>query len=212
MGCLCIHMAPVDWDAGGCAGGYQSYIFQKYGQALTRRYVEGSEGSVVSAQAVDGSQTAHWEGADPLSAVSGAERGRSDGSRNRSAPHLYRQKDVDRYLPLGWCHDPGMKWISSEGHLFHIKQSVDPQTEKHSRPKEKYFSFYQVKQDITGREWSTEKGQTKEDKTWKALSQESTVLLMLRRNSPQPMFLDGITEGIPKRISPKGRRRKEEIP
>ncbi len=60
--CLCIHMAPVDWDAGGCAGGYQSYIFQKYGQALTRRYVEGSEGSVASAQAVDGSQTAQWEG------------------------------------------------------------------------------------------------------------------------------------------------------
>lgn len=42
--------------------GISTYIFQKYGQALTRRYVEGSEGSVVSAQAVDGSQTAHWEG------------------------------------------------------------------------------------------------------------------------------------------------------
>ena len=45
-------------------GGYGTFIFDKYSEALTERFVEGSleRGGILRAEAVRGTQEAEWEG------------------------------------------------------------------------------------------------------------------------------------------------------
>ena len=54
---------PVDWDAGACDGGYATFIFDKYGEKLTQKYLDGTEGNndILSAEAIRGTQEAEWE-------------------------------------------------------------------------------------------------------------------------------------------------------
>ena len=55
---------PVDWDAGACSGGYATFIFDKYSNELVEKYLDGSDNkdSIISIEAIRGSQTAEWEG------------------------------------------------------------------------------------------------------------------------------------------------------
>lgn len=63
-GYLCIHSLPVDWDAAACAGGYATFIFDKYREELVQRYLDGSaeKDDITSIEAVRGTQSAQWEG------------------------------------------------------------------------------------------------------------------------------------------------------
>ncbi len=63
-GILYVRNMPVERDAGACGGGYATFIFDKYSQELTRKFVNGSmdEADIVNAQAVRGTQEAAWEG------------------------------------------------------------------------------------------------------------------------------------------------------
>ncbi len=63
-GFLYVRNMPVERDAGACGGGYATFIFDKYSQELTRKFVSGSmdEASIISADAVRGTQEASWEG------------------------------------------------------------------------------------------------------------------------------------------------------
>lgn len=60
---LYVRSQPVDWDAGACGGGYATFVFDKYSEELTAKYVDGSaeKDSIVSARAVRGTQEAEWE-------------------------------------------------------------------------------------------------------------------------------------------------------
>lgn len=63
-GFLYVRNMPVERDAGACGGGYATFIFDKYSQELTRKFVSGSmdEAGIISADAVRGTQEASWEG------------------------------------------------------------------------------------------------------------------------------------------------------
>ena len=63
-GYLCIRSLPVDWDAAACAGGYATFIFDKYHEELVQRYLDGSgeKDDITSIEAVRGTQSAEWEG------------------------------------------------------------------------------------------------------------------------------------------------------
>lgn len=54
---------PVDWDAGACGGGYATFIFDKYSDELTQKFVDGSKNGsdILSAEAIRGTQIAEWE-------------------------------------------------------------------------------------------------------------------------------------------------------
>lgn len=59
-----IRNLPVDWDAGACRGGYSAFIFDKYSDSLTHKFVDGSmmRNEIISAEAVKGTQEAKWKG------------------------------------------------------------------------------------------------------------------------------------------------------
>lgn len=59
-----IHFLPVSRDAGGCRGGYTSFIFNKYSDRLVEKYVSGhrDKENIISAGAVPGGRQAHWSG------------------------------------------------------------------------------------------------------------------------------------------------------
>lgn len=68
LGCILgsiiyIRNLPVDYDAGACSGGYATFIFDKYNEELTEKYVNGMvDNSIISsAKAVRGTQEAEWE-------------------------------------------------------------------------------------------------------------------------------------------------------
>ncbi len=54
---------PVDWDAGACSGGYDTFVFDKYSDELVQKYLDGSDekDNITSIQAVRGTQVAEWE-------------------------------------------------------------------------------------------------------------------------------------------------------
>ena len=58
-----IHNLPVDWDAGACGGGYATFIFDKYSEELTQKFVDGSDNreSISNIEAIRGTQEAEWE-------------------------------------------------------------------------------------------------------------------------------------------------------
>lgn len=58
-----IRTLPVDWDAGACGGGYASFIFNKYSDELTRKFVDESNSRqyISTAKALSGTQEATWE-------------------------------------------------------------------------------------------------------------------------------------------------------
>ena len=62
-GFLFIRNLPVEFDAGACSGGYATYIFDKYSEELTEKFVNGMADShnISSAVAVRGTQEAEWE-------------------------------------------------------------------------------------------------------------------------------------------------------
>lgn len=62
-GYLYIRNQPVAWDAGACGGGYSTFIFDKYCEELTQKFVNGMEDSsnISSVRAVRGTQEAEWE-------------------------------------------------------------------------------------------------------------------------------------------------------
>ncbi|MBQ2921625.1 MAG: helix-turn-helix transcriptional regulator [Tyzzerella sp.] len=68
LGCILgsviyIRNLPVDYDAGACGGGYATFIFDKYSEELTEKYVSGmiDNSNISSAKAVRGTQEAEWE-------------------------------------------------------------------------------------------------------------------------------------------------------
>lgn len=63
-GVIKIHRLPVDWDAGGCAGGYGTFIFNKYSESLVQKYLDCSDkkDGILSIEAINGTQEAEWEG------------------------------------------------------------------------------------------------------------------------------------------------------
>ena len=58
-----IRKLPVDWDAGACSGGYAAFIFDKYNQVLTQKYLDGlgDKDDILSVKAIKGTQEAEWE-------------------------------------------------------------------------------------------------------------------------------------------------------
>lgn len=61
---LFIYTRPVDWDAGACGGGYATYIFNKYNEELTQRFLNGmgkDKENVISIEEIEGSHSAQWE-------------------------------------------------------------------------------------------------------------------------------------------------------
>lgn len=68
LGCILgsiiyIRNLPVSYDAGACGGGYVTFIFDKYNEELTKKYVNGivDNNNISSAKAVRGTQEAEWE-------------------------------------------------------------------------------------------------------------------------------------------------------
>ncbi len=53
---------PVDYDAGACSGGYDSFIFDKYSEELTDKYFENhaDKDKISSVKAIKGTQSADW--------------------------------------------------------------------------------------------------------------------------------------------------------
>lgn len=58
-----IRSLPVDYDAGACGGGYATFIFDKYYEELTGKYVNGriDDTNITSVKAIRGTQEAQWE-------------------------------------------------------------------------------------------------------------------------------------------------------
>ncbi len=63
-GIIRIATLPVDWDAGACAGGYATHIFNLYGDELVQNYLNASskKDDILSISAGPGTQEAEWEG------------------------------------------------------------------------------------------------------------------------------------------------------
>ncbi len=63
-GAVKIYTLPVEWDAGACAGGYGTFIFDKYSESLVQKYLDGSDikDEIVSIEAIKGTQEAEWKG------------------------------------------------------------------------------------------------------------------------------------------------------
>ena len=58
-----IRNLPVNWDAGACGGGYCTFIFDKYSEELTDKYVRSvaDNSNISSIKAVRGTQEAGWQ-------------------------------------------------------------------------------------------------------------------------------------------------------
>ena len=68
LGCIMgsiiyIRSLPIEYDAGACGGGYATFIFDKYNEKLTEKYVSGmiNNSNISSAKAVRGTQEVEWE-------------------------------------------------------------------------------------------------------------------------------------------------------
>lgn len=57
---LVIHLAPVDWDAGACGGGFGTWLFDKHSPHLTGVYGQTKEGYAF--EALRGTQEVSWSG------------------------------------------------------------------------------------------------------------------------------------------------------
>ena len=58
-----IRNLPVSYDVGACSGGYVTFIFDKYNEELTRKYINCivDNFNILSAKAVRGTHEAEWE-------------------------------------------------------------------------------------------------------------------------------------------------------
>ena len=57
-----VHLAPVDWDAGGCAGGFKTHIFQKYRNDLVEKFIDdsGMKNQICNVEVNNGSSKVSW--------------------------------------------------------------------------------------------------------------------------------------------------------
>ncbi len=57
-----IHFAPVDWDAGSCAGGFKTHIFQKYRNDLVEKFIDdsGMKNQICNVEVNNGSSKVSW--------------------------------------------------------------------------------------------------------------------------------------------------------
>lgn len=60
---LCIHLCPVDWEAGACHGGYITSVFDKYSNELVNKYYNNSDDkeNISNIKAIKGTQQGDWE-------------------------------------------------------------------------------------------------------------------------------------------------------
>lgn len=60
---LCIHLCPVDWEAGACHGGYITSVFDKYSNELVNKYYNNSDDkeNISNIKAIKGTQQGDWK-------------------------------------------------------------------------------------------------------------------------------------------------------
>lgn len=60
---LCLHLCPVDWEAGACHGGYVTSVFDKYSNELVEKYYNNSDEKdyFSDIKAIKGTQQGDWK-------------------------------------------------------------------------------------------------------------------------------------------------------
>lgn len=59
-----IHTRTVEWDSGSCSGGYATWIYDKYNDELTQKFLNGmgdEKENIIYIEAIRGTQNAEWE-------------------------------------------------------------------------------------------------------------------------------------------------------
>lgn len=59
---LCIHLAPVRYDAGACGGGFDTWIFDKYKNELLQEYTTEHNSELSNIEIIEDSQDINYEG------------------------------------------------------------------------------------------------------------------------------------------------------
>ncbi len=59
---LCIHFAPVSYDAGACGGGFDTWIFDKYKNELLQKYITEHNSDLSNIEIIDDSKEVNYEG------------------------------------------------------------------------------------------------------------------------------------------------------
>jgi len=59
---LCIHLAPVSYDAGACGGGFDTWIFNKYKNELLQKYITEHNSDLSNIEIIDDSKEVNYEG------------------------------------------------------------------------------------------------------------------------------------------------------
>ena len=59
---LCIHFAPVSYDAGACGGGFDTWIFDKYKNELLLKYTDEHNSELSNIEIIEDSQEVNYEG------------------------------------------------------------------------------------------------------------------------------------------------------
>lgn len=59
---LCIHFAPVSYDAGACGGGFDTWIFNKYKNELLHKYITEHNSDLSNIDIIDDSKEVNYEG------------------------------------------------------------------------------------------------------------------------------------------------------
>ncbi len=59
---LCIHFAPVSYDAGACGGGFDTWIFDKYKNELLHKYITEHNSDISNIEIIDDSKEVNYEG------------------------------------------------------------------------------------------------------------------------------------------------------
>lgn len=59
---LCVHFAPVSYDAGACGGGFDTWIFDKYKDKLITKYVTEYDSELSNVEIIDDSKEVNYEG------------------------------------------------------------------------------------------------------------------------------------------------------
>jgi len=59
---LCIHFAPVSYDAGACGGGFDTWIFDKYKNELLQKYTTEYNSELNNIGIIEDSQDINYEG------------------------------------------------------------------------------------------------------------------------------------------------------
>ena len=59
---LCIHFAPVSYDAGACGGGFDTWIFDKYKNELLQKYTTEHNSELSNIEIIEDSQDINYEG------------------------------------------------------------------------------------------------------------------------------------------------------